>query len=116
MSSSSTPSTPAVAARVAHITVRWNPADHSLHSEADLVYANSPNSTHNVVDLTGPQFDYFVAELQKLQPATLLPGTDPLTVASNVARIQHDVEWGRALTAPQAPAQPPLTGTAPDIS
>jgi len=115
MSNTSTPPPPPTT-RVAHITVRWNPADHSLHSEADFVYAGSPNSTHNVVDLTGPQFDYYAGELQKIVAAALLPGTDALTVAYNVARVQHDFMWGKGLTGAQSPAQPPLTGTAPDIS
>lgn len=121
MSNSSTPppSTPPPSpapTRVSAITVHWNPTDHSLHSEAEYHYDGAAGPTHNVVDLAGWAFDYYAGELQKLQPAVLLPGTDPLTVAQNVARVQHDFYWGRSMLKPQLPAQPLVDGTAPDIS
>jgi len=122
VSNSSTPAPPAPPAppttptRVSVITVHWNPADHSLHTEAEYHYDGAPGSTHNVIDLPGHQYDYYAGELQKLQPAVLLPGTDPLTVAQNVARVQHDFWWGKGMLKPQLPAQPPVDGTAPDIT
>ncbi len=116
-SSSSTPPPPSpTPARVSAITVHWDPADRSLHTEAEYHYDGAPGPTHNVIDLAGWAFDYYADELQKLQPAVLLPGTDPLTVAQNVARVQHDFWWGRSMLKPQLPAQPPVDGTAPDIS
>lgn len=113
---SNTPTSPAAPTRVTNIAITWNPADHSLHTEADYLYQGNPNPTHNVIDLAGWQFDYYVGELQKLQTAVLLPGTDPQTVAFNVARVQHDFWWGKGMSRPQLPAQPPVTGTAPDIT
>ncbi len=115
-SSSTPPPLPAPPTRVSAITVHWDPADHSFHSEADYHYDGAPGPTHNVIDLPGWAFDYYAGELQKLQPAVLLPGTDPLTVAQNVARVQHDFWWGRSMLKSQLPAQPPVDGTAPDIS
>jgi hypothetical protein len=107
---------PSPPTRVENIDVHWNPADRSLHTEADYIYAGVPTPTHNVIDLTGWQFDYYVGELAKLQTAVLLPGTDDTTIARNVCEVQHDYWWGKLLPKPQSIAAPPIDTTAPNLT